>query len=119
MEEDETTVGPREVCLCRLDGKRNGSKMMQGYEGGGGVPEEELCGLSEVPLGNDTAGAIRPLFLSGRGPALGAGSGSFYPETSFRAGSPDGSRGLSLRNWATAHRQVRHLRGTNKYQLLF
>lgn len=63
--------------------KTNGSKMMESYKGGGDVPEEELLGLSQVPLGNDSAGAGRPLFLSDRGPVLDAGSGFFYPETSF------------------------------------
>lgn len=91
---------------------------MESYEGGD-VPEEELLGLSQVPLGNDIAGAGRPLFLSDRGPVLDAGSGFFYPETSFCSGSPDCSRGLSLGYWAKAHKQGKHLMGTNKYQLLF
>lgn len=56
--------------------------MMQGYEGGSDVPEEG-CGLLDVPLGNNSAKAIRALFLSDGCPALDAGSGSFYSETNF------------------------------------
>lgn len=48
--------------------------MMEGYEGGGDAPEEELLGLFEAPLGNNSAGAMRPLCLSDRGPVLDAGS---------------------------------------------
>lgn len=54
--------------------------MMQGYEGGSDMPEEG-CGQFEVPLGNNSAKAIRALFLSDGCPALDAGSDSFYSET--------------------------------------
>lgn len=47
--------------------------MKDGSEGGGDVLRK-LLGLPEVPLGDNSAGAMRPFWWSDRGPALDAGS---------------------------------------------
>lgn len=77
------------------------------------MPEEGLRGLFQVPWVNDSAGAVTAFFLSDEGPPLHPGSCSFYPETNFSSRNPDCGRGFSLRY--IAHKQVRHLLGTNTY----